>query len=445
MNKARRFLRDESGMTMGLTIIMIVLIGVMGAGLLTFVQRDLNAVVETNQGQRAFEMADAGVQAAKQQLKSDSDKQSYDGGATADVQWSSSKTNSSCGNTGTMGMCLNDLDVSATTTDRVNVAIEYVNASNSFKVISTGTYGDAKRKIEAVFQASTGTNSSGIPAYYTPGSIQLKKDAAIDVSMFAGGDIRFGKSSLVGSTTEDPLGDWNIPPYNTTPRKNDSGLPYTKTGLAAEGFICASTGTCSAGTSIADGIVGYDSTTGTKAPNKKKFVEKMPPTLQPQDSGTITYPYSRSPNAGGLLERAKSGSPNVYDNTAPFDIPNSTDKRVHFIDAGGATVSLDKSFTFKGVLVIRCGNLDLDKNPTIEGIVMVIKGDGASCADTGKINIKQDAGVTGYVYAGSEASNAIDMDKDARLTPPPTGAYDEYLKLSYLSGIELLSWRELYQ
>ncbi|MBA3790042.1 MAG: hypothetical protein H0X23_02215, partial [Rubrobacter sp.] len=55
----RRFIRDETGMTMGLTVIMIVLIGVMGAGLLTFVSTDLNAVIEVNRGQRAMELADA--------------------------------------------------------------------------------------------------------------------------------------------------------------------------------------------------------------------------------------------------------------------------------------------------------------------------------------------------------------------------------------------------
>src|SRR5215207_9372034 len=64
----RRFIDDESGMTMALAMIMILLIGVMGAGLLTFVSRDLNSVVEANQGTRAQEVADAGLEAAKRQL-----------------------------------------------------------------------------------------------------------------------------------------------------------------------------------------------------------------------------------------------------------------------------------------------------------------------------------------------------------------------------------------
>src|SRR5215212_6545970 len=71
MKIARRFVKDESGMTLALAIMMIVLIGVMGAGLLSFVNRDLNTVVEENRGQRAFEMADAGVNAARRQLASD--------------------------------------------------------------------------------------------------------------------------------------------------------------------------------------------------------------------------------------------------------------------------------------------------------------------------------------------------------------------------------------
>src|SRR5215203_4522031 len=71
MRTLRRLAKDESGMTLALAMIMVVLLGVMGAGLLTFVMRDLNTVVEDNRGQRAFEMADAGIAAAKRQLISD--------------------------------------------------------------------------------------------------------------------------------------------------------------------------------------------------------------------------------------------------------------------------------------------------------------------------------------------------------------------------------------
>src|ERR671910_290473 len=74
----QRFGRDESGMTMALAIMMILLIGVMGAGLLTFVQNDLKSVIEANKGQRALDIADAGVAAAKAHLRVDSFREHYD-------------------------------------------------------------------------------------------------------------------------------------------------------------------------------------------------------------------------------------------------------------------------------------------------------------------------------------------------------------------------------
>src|SRR3712207_3412400 len=89
MRMARRFVNDESGMTMALAMMIIVLIGVMGAGLLTFVSRDLNTVIEENRGQSAFEVADAGIGAAKRQLASNVVRQQYDGLTDIpDIQWS---------------------------------------------------------------------------------------------------------------------------------------------------------------------------------------------------------------------------------------------------------------------------------------------------------------------------------------------------------------------
>ena len=98
MRAVRRFVDDESGMTLVLAIIMIVLIGAMGAGLLAFVNRDFLTVAQENRGQKAFEMADAGVAAAKRQLLSDcgsnaSCKDHYDDTAAGvvgnqDLQWS---------------------------------------------------------------------------------------------------------------------------------------------------------------------------------------------------------------------------------------------------------------------------------------------------------------------------------------------------------------------
>ena len=196
MRTARRLVKDEAGMTMALAIIMIVLLGVMGAGLLTFVSRDLNTVVEENRGQRAFEMTDAGVAAAKRQLISDCV------GATAttcsahyndldatgdDFEWSSAKG----------GLNLGDLDGDGAggTPDNVNVKISAID-SNHFRVISTGTYGVATRKIEAMFEGGAGGGGGGggnvtFPTGWTPSSILVKgPDVHLNaMSLFAGGNI----------------------------------------------------------------------------------------------------------------------------------------------------------------------------------------------------------------------------------------------------------------
>ena len=67
-----------------LSVMMVLLIGVMGAGLLTFGWSDLNSVIEVNRGQKALDIADAGVQAAKAQIRVDSFRGHYDTNRTND-------------------------------------------------------------------------------------------------------------------------------------------------------------------------------------------------------------------------------------------------------------------------------------------------------------------------------------------------------------------------
>ena len=153
MKTARRFLDDESGMTLPLAMIMLVLMGVMGAGLLAFTNRDIHTVLEENRGQRAFEMADTGVQVAKRQLSShcaddlncilhyDDTEDAVLGGVT-DNQWSWING----------GMTLRDLDGDGDPTDYTDVTIDYRYATNDYMIISEGNYGAAKRKIEAIIK-----------------------------------------------------------------------------------------------------------------------------------------------------------------------------------------------------------------------------------------------------------------------------------------------------
>ncbi len=489
----RRFVRDESGMTMGLAIGTVVLIGVMGAGLLTFVATDLNTVVEANQGQRAFEMADAGIRAAELQLISDSTLDHYDGGAN-DVQWS----------LGRNGVTLNDLDESAATTDSTTVTIGYVPSAGHFRVVSDGRYGDARRKIEAVFEAGGGSN--GIRAYYTPGDVNIqnsnKNDAIRGVSFFSGRNILLkdfdfadygGNSASVKIQTgvTDALGDWNTTDdsptsyWNTVGRvRGPANVPFTDVGFAAEGYICRSADcpnpdpdpnvvATSTDEMISDGIYGYDRRTGTRG-NELKFSRKYDssgredPTKNPNGTDgdipardVISYPFSRErPNVEALLERARSGGVNAYVNaaTTPYDfdtIYDSDAPRVVFVDANGEDVRLsidNGSRRPQGIIVVRCGNLTIQEEE-FTGIVMVLDDDdnvNRRCrAGDGKSKYKAErADVRGYVYVEStNKDDALYVDSDSTVSPLPAGQeYEELFDLAWSSGsIRLQSWRELYQ
>lgn len=79
MKMFRSLLRNEKGMALGLAVIVVALIGVMGAGLLVFVRADLGNVIESNQGQNALNLADAGAQAAKAHLMTEAEAVRYNG------------------------------------------------------------------------------------------------------------------------------------------------------------------------------------------------------------------------------------------------------------------------------------------------------------------------------------------------------------------------------
>ena len=124
-----RLLREERGMALGLAIIMVVIVGVMGAGLLTFVATDLEAVVAVNRGEQAFELAEAGIEVAKAHLANDS----------SPADWSSE-----------------ELHMAGMGEGSVTVTVEY-DESGSFEAVSTGEYRETSRKIEATFSVEEGT------------------------------------------------------------------------------------------------------------------------------------------------------------------------------------------------------------------------------------------------------------------------------------------------
>jgi Tfp pilus assembly protein PilX len=122
-----RLMREERGMVLGLAIIVVVVIGVVAAGLLTFVSADLQAVVAVNRGEQAFQLAEAGVEVAKAHLADD----------PSPSDWSSG-----------------ELHMDGVDDNSVSATVEH--DAGSFKVISTGRYGETKRKIETVFEVEDG-------------------------------------------------------------------------------------------------------------------------------------------------------------------------------------------------------------------------------------------------------------------------------------------------
>ena len=123
----RHLPREERGMALGLAIIVVVLIGVMAAGLLTFVATDLKAVVEVNRGEQAFELAEAGIEVAKAHLANDS----------SPADWTSG-----------------ELHMEGMGENSVSVTVEH--DDGIFEAVSTGQYGETKRRIEATFSVEDG-------------------------------------------------------------------------------------------------------------------------------------------------------------------------------------------------------------------------------------------------------------------------------------------------
>jgi Tfp pilus assembly protein PilX len=125
----QHLLPEQRGMALGLAIIVVVIVGVMGAGLLTLVATDLEAVVAVNRGEQAFELAEAGIEVAKAHLAND----------PSPSDWSS----------GTLHMA-------GMGEGSVTVTVEYDDENRTFQAVSTGEYRETIRKIEATFSILEG-------------------------------------------------------------------------------------------------------------------------------------------------------------------------------------------------------------------------------------------------------------------------------------------------
>ena len=453
-----RLAKDESGVVMGLAVIMILLIGVMGAGLLVFVRSDLEAVVEVNQGQRALNLADAGVQAARSQLRSDAVPEHYDASVADNVEWAyvgetAGKTLNLDG--GSARVTIQHLLPSTSPSeledqDHAPVLVpgdlpgakDYRNSKSYFRVISEGTAGGARRRVEAIFC----TSSLGVPAaYYTPNDITMQGGIRVTgMSFFAGGNIDKAGSVTIDRETPAPYGDWDTtsfsPPsrLNTVARADAAGTRMVGAGLAAEGLVCEN-GDCSGSSddSVADGIHDYDGYTGTRGSNRR-FVRKADPDA-PNAPGTISYPFD--PGAAldldFLAEEARRQGNYRSSAVDITDYPAASDDRtVYFVDAGGAADSIEYSANgapeARGTIVVRDGNLVVgDSSGRFRGVILVT-GEGT---EKGKYDSGTGGNVEGFVVASGDMTirGSIPPSTVSLATRP--GFY----------GVELWSWRELYE
>ena len=119
----------EEGIALGLAVIMVVLVGVLAAGLLASVAADLEGLVEANRGRQAFELAEAGIEVAKAHLADDPDAADWSSGALA---------------------------MEGVGENTVVVQVEHEEGRSLFVATSTGEYGGTRRRVEAVFSVEEG-------------------------------------------------------------------------------------------------------------------------------------------------------------------------------------------------------------------------------------------------------------------------------------------------
>ncbi len=458
-NIFRRLVEDETGIALGLAVIMIVLIGVMGAGLLVFVRNDLQAVVEVNQGQKAFNAADAGVQAAKRELLSEACPESYDGSeaggsddedACADASESDWSYKIVDGENAEAGKEL-DFDGKS-----IEVSIRYLEPADEiqtgqegytpeeegkypgyrkyFEVESAGNSenGTARRKVEAIFY----TTDLGYPiAYYSQETVQLSGTACIEgISMFSLSSIEVngGGSGCPGEDgnitgTDEAYGDWENTTHNPTPRPGN----ITDAGFGA----------------VNDVTVGEVSTLGTRdfdaddsAPYQ--FVadtDEADPGLTP-----ITFPFDHEAQAGQadedrleLLKEEAKRQGNYRENVNLTSWPANSDNRtvvyierddggtVKWFINGGSDCPADDAL--KGTLVVDGVDLQINGNRKVFSGITIVRGG------------KFDKGGNSCWGGPVSADEGIEINGSASPV-----ASEDVLNRPGIYGVEQWSWRECY-
>jgi type II secretory pathway pseudopilin PulG len=163
-----RLLREESGVALGLAVILVVLIGVLAAALLAVLRSDLEGTVQANRGQRALHLADAGAQAAAAHLRADATPEHYDADGAENSDWAQAPPDGQApGKTLTLDEDAATVSVRyllPATTDaersdklhapeKTPTGLDDYPDRDFFLVVSEGSSGGTRRKVEAIVYA----------------------------------------------------------------------------------------------------------------------------------------------------------------------------------------------------------------------------------------------------------------------------------------------------
>lgn len=464
----RRVIRDESGVALGLAVVMIVLIGVMGAGLLVFVRTGLNATVQVNQGQKAINMADAGVQVAKRQLVLNAAPNNYDNITNlsasppnpADSEWSYA----GAGKTLSLGGCNNCINVkiryllpARSTADRENpdyapeltpnngADANYAPGVDYFRIISEGRAGETRRVVDAIYVTQTSGSPQG---YYTPGNIVISGNITLEgLSLFAGGNIT-ANSTPATSGSDLAYGNWNRSPWNTTSRGS------TAPGLGAAGTVPIISGQA--------GVRDFGSNT------TPKLEPKNPPDSIRNDAAKMAFPFDvrQQPILEDLRNAARAQNTAVRSLGNYYDVPSGTSSLSVVASTASGTYKWPASSTVetvvyirfpsysssnvvswdasssgganKGTLVVENGRLEMppstNSNPKCLTGVAVIRVPSSVPNDTEVFTNTGQGCLEGYVNANKSIKIAGTVKPFTQERGNRPGFY----------GVQLWSWRECY-
>jgi len=158
-------------------VIVVLLLGVLAAGLLAVVQADIESAVQTNRGQRAFDLADAGARAAAGQLRADPDPEHYDADVAENTTWAYVHADGGApGEEIFLGEGSANVEIRYLTPARTaeqqadgSHAPEKVPAGSPdypdgdfFLVVSEGASGETRRKVEAILRTARSGDPAGV-------------------------------------------------------------------------------------------------------------------------------------------------------------------------------------------------------------------------------------------------------------------------------------------